>query len=145
MEKSKKQFNIDSYRKEIAKQIAAVEEEMRNTPSHLRRTELADEYEDLCDRLDPKFMCEYCYSDRHAYEVLRVEAPKRMVIRQLNAKRVNIGEYYMSDAQEYEFSSNPKAPEVVVRLHKNGRWYEKGNCNPFGITHEPHEYFDFSF
>ena len=145
MEKSKKQFNIDSYRKEIAKEIAAVIEEMKRTSDFWERKELADKYEDLCDRLDPKFMCEYCYSDRHAYEALRAEAPKRMVIRQLNAKRVNIGEYYMSDAQKYEFSSNPKAPEVVVRLHKNGRWYEKGNCNPFGITREPYEYFDFSF
>lgn len=138
-----KQFDIDSYRSEIAKEIAAVIEEMKRTRDYWERRELADKYEDLCDRLNPKFMCEYCYSDRHAYEVLRIETAKRMVIRQLNAIRVD--DRGMSDAQNYAFSSNPKAPEVVVRLHKNGRWYEKGNCNPFGITHEPHEYFDFSF
>ena len=107
--------------------------------------DLEDEIENLKLLLDPKFVCELCYSDRHAYQVIRMETAKRMVVRRMTAKRVNVGEYWMSDAQDYEFTENQDAPEITLRLHKDGFWYSTNNCNPFRITSEPHEYFDYLF
>lgn len=143
-------FNIESYRDQINKEIASLSftydlarKDRRSNLWEIQKME--DKIEDLRLRLDPKFVCELCYSDRHAYQVLRLESDKRMVARRLTPNRVNIGEYVMSDAQDYEFTENPEAPEITLRLHKDGFWYETNNCNPFRITKEPHEYFDYSF
>lgn len=143
-------FNMESYRLNINKQIevltAKMEEMKVNKYQHFWEIrDLEDEIEKLSLRIDPKFVCELCYSDRHAYQVIRMETEKRMVVRRLTPQRVNIGQYVMSDAQDYEFTENPDAPEITLRLHKNGLWYSTDNCNPFSITAEPHEYFDYSF
>lgn len=146
----KQNFNLETYRKDIQDQINTLTSKMelmnkdrRNNFWEIR--DLEDEIEDLKLRLNPQFMCEYCWSDRHAYEVLRMVTPKMMVVRKLIPQRINVGEYWMSDAQDYSFTSNPDAPEVTLRLHKNGRWYTSGGSTPFGITKEPHEYYDYSF
>ena len=143
-------FNIESYKTNINNQIAdlswkveMIRKDMRS--NHWEIQDLEDKIENLRLLIDPKFVCELCYSDRHAYQVIRMETEKRMVARRLTPQRVNIGEYVMSDAQDYEFTENPDAPEITLRLHKDGFWYASNNCNPFRITSEPHEYFDYSF
>ena len=146
----KQTFNMDSYRSKINGQIAVLTAKMDELNKDRRNNfweirDLEDEIEKLTILIDPKFVCELCYSDRHAYQVIRMEAEKRMVVRRMTAKRVNVGEYWMSDAQDYEFTENPDAPEITLRLHKDGFWYATNNCDPFRITKEPHEYFDYSF
>ena len=143
-------FNIESYKTNINNQIADLSwkvEMMRKDrrSNHWEIQDLEDKIENLRLLIDPKFVCELCYSDRHAYQVIRMETEKRMVARRLTPQRVNIGEYVMSDAQDYEFTENPDALEITLRLHKDGFWYASNNCNPFRITSEPHEYFDYSF
>ena len=143
-------FNIESYKTNINNQIVDLTrkvEMMRKDrrSNHWEIQDLEDKIENLRLLLDPKFVCELCYSDRHAYQVIRMETEKRMVVRRLTPQRVNIGEYVMSDAQDYEFTENPDAPEITLLLHKDGFWYASNNCNPFRITSEPHEYFDYSF
>ena len=143
-------FNIESYKTNINNQIAdltwSVEMMRKDSRSNFWEIQdLEDKIENLRLLIDPKFVCELCYSDRHAYQVIRMETEKRMVVRRLTPQRVNIGEYVMSDAQDYEFTENPDAPEIILRLHKDGFWYASNNCNPFRITSEPHEYFDYSF
>lgn len=143
-------INMESYKTNINNQIATLSARMEEMKKDRKNNfweirDLEDEIEELKLRLDPKFVCELCYSDRHAYQVIRMETDKRMVVRRLNAQRVNIGKYVMSDAQDYEFTENLIAPEVTIRLHKDGFWYATDNCNPFKITSEPHEYFDYSF
>lgn len=143
-------FNIESYKTNINNQIAdltwSVEMMRKDRRSNFWEIQdLEDKIENLRLLIDPKFVCELCYSDRHAYQVIRMETEKRMVVRRLTPQRVNIGEYVMSDAQDYEFTENPDAPEITLRLHKDGFWYASNNCNPFRITSEPHEYFDYSF
>lgn len=142
--------NIESYKNNIKNQIAdltwKVELMRKDRRSNFWEIQdLEDKIENLRLLIDPKFVCELCYSDRHAYQVIRMETEKRMVARRLTPERVNIGEYVMSDAQDYEFTENPDAPEITLRLHKDGFWYASNNCNPFRITSEPHEYFDYSF
>ena len=146
----KQTFNMDSYRRKINGQIAVLTAKMDELNKDRRNNfweirDLEDEIEKLTILIDPKFVCELCYSDRHAYQVIRMETEKRMVVRRMTAKRVNVGEYWMSDAQDYEFTENPDAPEITLRLHKDGFWYATNNCDPFRITKEPHEYFDYSF
>ena len=146
----KQNFNMDSYRSKINGQIAVLTAKMDELNKDRRNNfweirDLEDEIEKLTILIDPKFVCELCYSDRHAYQVIRMETEKRMVVRRMTAKRVNVGEYWMSDAQDYEFTENPDAPEITLRLHKDGFWYATNNCDPFRITKEPHEYFDYSF
>lgn len=109
-------------------------DERANAEHNLRRLQLLK---------DPKFVCELCYSDRHAYEVLRMDTERKMVVRQLKAIRTD--DRGMSESQDYDFVSDVKQPEVVLRMHKNGRWYATDCCNPFTITEEPYEYYDFSF
>ena len=143
-------FNTESYKTNINNQIAVLTAKMEEMNKDRRNNfweikDLEDEIENLKTLLDPKFVCELCYSDRHAYQVIRMETEKRMVVRKMTAKRVNVGEYWMSDAQDYEFTENQDAPEITLRLHKDGFWYATNNCNPFRITSEPHEYFDYSF
>lgn len=143
-------FNMESYKTNINNQIAVLTAKMEEMNKDRRNNfweirDLEDKIENLRLLLDPKFVCELCYSDRHAYQVIRMETEKRMVVRRLTATRVNVGEYYMSDAQDYEFTENPDAPKFTLRLHKDGFWYSTNNCNPFRITSEPHEYFDYSF
>lgn len=146
----KQKFNMDSYKTDISNQIASLSWTMELMKKDRRSNyweirDLEDKIENLKLLLDPKFVCELCYSDRHAYQVIRMETEKRMVVRRMTAKRVNVGEYWMSDAQDYEFTENPDAPEITLRLHKDGFWYATNNCDPFRITKEPHEYFDYSF
>lgn len=143
-------FNIESYKTNINNQIADLSwkvEMMRKDrrSNHWEIQDLEDKIENLRLLIDPKFVCELCYSDRHAYQVIRMETEKRIVVRRLTPQRVNIGEYVMSDAQDYEFTENPDAPETTLRLHKDGFWYASNNCNPFRITSEPYEYYDYSF
>ena len=89
-------FNMESYRLNINKQIevltAKMEEMKVNKYQHFWEIrDLEDEIEKLSLRIDPKFVCELCYSDRHAYQVIRMETEKRMVVRRLTPQRVNIG------------------------------------------------------
>ena len=64
---------------------------------------------------------EYHWSDRTPYEVIEVINDKNVVIRQLDAKRIdNNG---MSDCQEYEYTSNEKNYSVEITL-RNGKWYK---------------------
>lgn len=143
-------FNMESYKTNINNQIATLTailetKKVNKYQNFWEIRDIEDEIKNLSLRLDPKFVCELCYTDRHAYQVIRMETEKRMVVRRLNAKRVNVGKHVMSEAQDYEFTENPDAQEITLRLHKDGFWYSANRCDPFRITNEPYEYFDYSF
>lgn len=63
----------------------------------------------------------YSYSDRHPYEVTQVIDQKHIFIREMNYKRTDSNG--MSDAQSYEFMSNPDKPEIELVL-RNNVWFE---------------------
>ena len=60
----------------------------------------------------------YYYSDRHAFEVVKVENQKHIYIRQLNAIRIDNNE--MSDFQSYRYESNENNPVLELELTKYG-------------------------
>lgn len=56
---------------------------------------------------------EMCYSDRHAYEVVKVIDDKHLLIRRCDAKRIdNYGE---SDVQDYEYTLNPYKETILTQ------------------------------
>lgn len=67
------------------------------------------------------YVTEYLWSDRHAYEVVKVVDQKHVFIRRLKAIRTD--NWGMSDAQNYRYESdeNESAKELVKR---GEYWYE---------------------
>lgn len=90
---------------------------------------------------------EYCWSDRHAYEIIAVKDERHITVRAYECKRVdNNG---MSDCQEYEYTSNPDGATANLFLTKKGEWREKYKdnslgCNRWGVG-RAEEYYDYSF
>ena len=63
----------------------------------------------------------YMYSDRHPYEIVKVDTQEHIFIREMDAKRVD--KNGMSDCQSYEYTSNKNNREMELVL-RNGRWFE---------------------
>lgn len=90
---------------------------------------------------------EYCWSDRHAYEIISVKDERHITVRQYTAKRTdNNG---MSECQDYEFISNPNGATCDLFLTSKGEWRERIGknglgCNRWGIGRAD-EYYDYSF
>lgn len=63
---------------------------------------------------------EMWYSDREAYEVVRIKDDRHVVVRELKCKL--IGSYY---DQEYEYESDPNGREKTLFLTKKGVWREQ--------------------
>lgn len=85
------------------------------------------------------------WTDRHPYTVIEVLSPRRVVLQEDTAVRVdNNG---MSESQEYEFHANPQGQKVTVTLRKNGRWVEQGESikgTAYSLGYKS-KYHDFSF
>ena len=63
----------------------------------------------------------YHWSDREAYEVVKVIDQRHVFIRELDVKRID--DNGMSDAQTYEYKSNEKNSIIELELTKYG-WKE---------------------
>ena len=88
---------------------------------------------------------EMCYSDRHAYSIVRVDPNgKRIWIQRDTATRTD--DRGMSDAQEYKYEPDTSAAILELRLNKRGSW--KLLHSPKGSTFMVggrDEHYDFSF
>lgn len=75
---------------------------------------------------------EYCWSDRHAYEIVEVIDARHIIIRKLSAKLV--GDYY---DQDYEYASDPNGRCLKLFYTAKGEWRERIGrslgCNRFGL------------
>ena len=68
------------------------------------------------------YATEYLWSDRHAYEVVKVVDQKHVFIRRLKAIRTDKN-YMMSDSQNYRYESDENAS--VEELVKRGDYWYK--------------------
>lgn len=90
---------------------------------------------------------EYCWSDRHAYEVIAVKDDRHVTVRRYKCKRTdNNG---MSEIQDWAFESDPDGYTAELFLTNKGYWVERNgrsyaNSNKWGIG-VADEYYDFSF
>lgn len=75
---------------------------------------------------------EYCWSDRHAYEVIEVIDNRHILIRALGSRL--IGDWL---DQEYEYFSDPEGRVRKLFLTNKGVWRERIGrslgCNRFGL------------
>lgn len=86
---------------------------------------------------------ELCYSDRHAYEVVKVADDRHITVRRMKAKCLD---YFAGD---WEVTPNPDGIEHELFRTKKGQWRErygkrKLGCNVFLIGYAT-EYEDPSF
>lgn len=85
------------------------------------------------------------WTDRHPYTVIEVLSPKRIVVQEDHAERIdNNG---MSECQQYSFTPNPNGIKYELRKAKNGQWYGPGGMRNGGkfVIGRRGKYHDYSF
>jgi len=86
---------------------------------------------------------ELMYSDRHPFTVVAIISPKRILVREDKATRIDHNG--CCENQEYQYEEQPTAPEVTLFLNKFGRWKRLGDAQ--GSTYligKREEYYDFT-
>ena len=81
---------------------------------------------------------ECCYSDRHAYTIIKITPCTISVQRDIATRTDKNG---MSESQSYSYEPDPKGRVIVLRKTKRG-WRYKGTGFRIG---ERDEYYDYSF
>lgn len=87
---------------------------------------LTNRIEESCTSPEPVVgmgVTEYCWSDRHPYEIIEVIDSRHIVVRRLDHKRIDHNG--MSECQDYEYFSNEKYPGIKLFKTKEGRWRER--------------------
>jgi hypothetical protein len=90
---------------------------------------------------------ELCWTDRHAYEIVKVIDDRHIIIRRLNAVRTdNNG---MSDCQDYDYYSDLTGMTLKLFRDRKGVWRERIGTHELGSTRYAvgyaEEYYDYSF
>lgn len=104
-------------------------------------------YEGMKNTPEPKVgmgVTEMCYTDRHAYTIVNILSKTRIEVTHDTVKRID--KNGMSDAQEYEYTSNYDGHRKILRLNKKGQWKKVGSPN--GNTYVlgmRKEYYDYSY
>ena len=90
---------------------------------------------------------ECLWSDREPYEIIEVKDARHIVVRRLDAKRIDTNG--MSECQDYEYASNENNPARNLFLTKEGRWRERIGARRLGsngwIIGFAEKYYDFTF
>ena len=97
-----------------------------------------------------KYISQYGYSDVYAYEVVKVCTPKKVMIRALKTEiKVAPKEFFPggfcghfadNHAQEWNYESDPTAPEVALFLGKEG-W----GLGRYRMSDTPYKFHDYNF
>lgn len=89
---------------------------------------------------------EMMWSDRYPFEVIEVIDDRHILVRELDAKRIDSNG--MSESQKYEYISNEENNVIKLFLTKQGKWREqtgrKLGCNTFVVGYAE-KYYDYSF
>lgn len=105
----------------------------------------------------PKYANQRGYSDCCPFEVVRQVSSKCLVIRAMNYTLDPSWKPEMipggfsahctnNHEQRYIYESNPTAPEIRIRKHKNGRWYSGSNgVYVYSLSEKPHAFYDYNF
>ena len=85
------------------------------------------------------------YSDRHAFSVIKIVSPKKIVVQRDKVTRTDSNG--MSESQDYNFEPNTEGMTATLTLRKNGRWVVEGedlwSGSSFSIGNRS-EYYDFT-
>lgn len=83
-------------------------------------------------------------SDSYPYEVISVKNPRKIVIREMDCKRINIEDGPFTENQIYEYFSNENNSTHVVTLRKDNRWRIEKTTQSVHLGHA-RKYIDPSF
>lgn len=98
---------------------------------------------------------QYGYSDVTPYEIIRRVSDKTIEVRLMAYKldedwkpEFHAGGFAAhcsnQHEQRYTYSSDEQEPIRRIRLHKNGRWYDK-NGNSYRLADKPRRFYDYNF
>jgi hypothetical protein len=146
---------------ELAKQKASMEKclankkipEDKKAAEHLAKMEAEIDWRITEKVVDYKYVCEYLYSDVHAYEIVKVVSDKTLEVRKIDTKHniAHLKQYAGGFAghvagqhnQKVTYETNPDNEVIRIRKKKNGGWGYK-DCK-FGLSEEPYAFYDFNF
>lgn len=92
--------------------------------------------------LQPRYANHHVGTDAYPFEIIEWKSESCITVR-----RMNTSDYY-GTMGEYcnTYESDERNPVIMLRLHKNGGFYEKGStCCPYILDEEPYFYRDPSF
>lgn len=88
------------------------------------------------------------WSDRHPWEIIAVKDARHITIRALDSRRIDGGGF--SEAQEYEYTSNPNNRTLDLYKTKRGKWVIRVGTRGVDASYGwyigcAEEYYDFTF
>jgi hypothetical protein len=94
------------------------------------------------------------WTDIAPYEVVRAVNAKLMEIREMAAVELPwekqffgggfLGHVVNGEDQRWEITQNLDAPITRIRLHGDGKWYDKDGQR-YALADEPRRYYDYNF
>ena len=96
------------------------------------------------------------YSDVEPYAVANRVNAKTLVITPMTATRADdgrdmgfapggfVGHFANQDAQRWHIERGPEVEFVHIRLHKDGRWYDRDGGR-YALAAAPRKFYDFNF
>ena len=105
------------------------------------------------------YMNRHGYTDTHPYEVISIDTPKQMTIREMHATETEESKKRRRETfipvcgfgiidnsvQEWDIRSNSDNRfDFVVRLHTDGYWYD-ARGNRYTMSDKPIKFYDFNF
>ena len=98
---------------------------------------------------------EYCYTDVHAFEIVKVISDKTIEVRQMATKHdishltQHVGGFSAHTEnqrnQKVTYASEPNNPVIRIRRKKNNPESWTSNGSRFGLTQEPYAFYDYNF
>ena len=105
-----------------------------------------------------KYANKMLYTDIIPFEVIRHRKDNLIEVREMDAEITQESReklaasfrpggflgYTNNDLQEYTYTSNAENPIVSIRMHKDGRWYDKYG-NRYVLRNAPEKRYDYNF
>ena len=148
---AKKKAGWDAY---LVKQLARddLDQEMID---HLDDLQANSEFRIVEEVKTFTHVSEYCYTDVHAFEIVKVISDKTIEVRQMATKHdishltQHVGGFSAHTEnqrnQKVTYASELNNPVIRIRRKKNNPESWTSNGSKFGLTQEPYAFYDYNF
>lgn len=147
---AKKKANWDIY---LAGQLANVHDQ--ESKDHVANLQANSEFRIVEEVKTFTHVSEYCYTDVHAFEIVKVISDKTIEVRQMATKHdishltQHVGGFSAHTEnqrnQKVTYASEPNNPVIRIRRKKNNPESWTSNGSRFGLTQEPYAFYDYNF
>lgn len=107
---------------------------------------------------EAKFANRFGYSNINPFEVVKKVSDRCLEVRAMTAVETEEGKnalaasfqpggfvgHFENHAQRWDITSNPEAPVIRIRLHKDGHWYSSWKSR-FVLAEKPVKFYDYNF